>query len=182
MDAVERQVAELTRAVRQLGLKLNRAVGGAGAGPGPAHARAATTDEVATRDALLDVLDALLFAEVARRHSLGGRVRRRLGREDQTERGLRIARELAEERLAALGLAPVRGEGVVDPVVHRVVHTRSTRDPARHATIAELHRRGWIREATPGAPVRVAHVTAWVDEDRAGAGPPAVVACEEQAR
>lgn len=75
--------------------------------------------------------------------------------------GLRLARDQAVERLAALGVEQIPTSGRPDPLLHYVVELAPAGDPALGGNLARTHRSGWLRPGDPPTVLRVAHVSVW---------------------
>jgi len=145
-------------------------------GPAP---RAAPADSGRSRDALLDLLDAL-DAALARRAIVepaattpavqGSFLRRLLGApaapvaapaaDEDLWRGLALASARAHEALAAEGFAPIPESGPYDATCQRVVESIPARPGEAIDVVVRTHRRGWARLRNGAREVvRVAHVS-----------------------
>lgn len=138
---IQGQIQQLGRGLVQVNLRLNRVLELLEAERAPAGGGD-------LRDVLLDLVDALTLATTLP-------ARRRRGAfawllppapSGELEAGVRMARERALARLSDQGLLPVPAEGAFDAALHQVVDRRPTADPARHHTIATVHRPGWMEE------------------------------------
>lgn len=130
---------ELGRSVAQLHLKLSRLQERLDTRAAPAPSSQPTE-----LDALFDLIDAVESA-LERRPRARKWFRREGAPADDLWRGLAVAVAEARERLQRAGIEPTPVEGPFDPLLHRAIEVVPTRAGRGEGTLAETHRRGWLR-------------------------------------
>lgn len=161
------RIADIGRGVAQLHTRLGRVLETLQDLPA-GQAQAPAGDDGAL-EALLDLMEATERALEAPREQ--PQRRRWFGRREPSsgagqagaaDRGLRIALDVAGEKLQHMGIEPTPDSGALDPELHRAIEVLPTDDPQLAGQIAETFRRGWRKRTGGGRQVvRTAQVSVY---------------------
>ncbi len=147
------RIADIGRGVAQLHTRLGRVL--ETLQELPTQGAQSSTGDSGALEALLDLMEANERALETPQPPPQRRrwLRRRAQSLSAVDRGLRIALDVAMEKLQRMDIEPTPGSGAFDPELHRVIEVVPTNDPQLAGQIAETLRRGWRLRASQGRKV-----------------------------